>query len=123
MLGNLFTYTIHLHGTLAANATGNIKLPVAASLISVAACGSNANNGLLDVGTSADRDGILSAVDIGDSNTPTEYDRADWDGALATAGDPYHFDKGSILAWDLDYDGASGTAAANVTLTLTFLEG
>lgn len=123
MLGNLFTYTLQFHGTLAANTVANIKLPVAATLYAVSACGSNANNGLLDVGTSADRDGILSAVDIGDSSTPTEYDRADWDGALATAGDPYHFAKGDICTCDLDFDGAAGTAAANVTITLTFLEG
>ncbi len=119
-MNNLLVYTFHLHGTLAANAKGNIKLPCQASLVKVAACGSNANNGLLDVGTSADRDGILSAVDIGDSDTPTEYDRTDWDGALATVGNPYPFAEGDICAWDLDFDGASGTAAANVTLTITF---
>lgn len=123
MLGNIFTHSVHLHGTLAANATGNFKLPVNATLIAVSLTGSGANDAILDVGTSADRDGILADAACGDSNSPNEYDRSDWTGALATAGNPHPFAKGDILAWDLDFDGAGGTAAANVTIAFTFLEG
>jgi len=123
MQGMHFTYSVHLHGTLAANARGEFILPFNAELIAVSVGNSAATDALLDVGTSADRDGILSAVAVGDSGTPTEYEFNDWDGALATAGVPFRFNKGDILAWDLDFDGASGTAAANASIVFTFSEG
>lgn len=126
MQGMLFTIAVHLHGTLAANATGNFKLPKAATLIAVSASASNAASSTLEVGTSADRDGILDAVAVGQSNVPTEWNaqHASWAGALVTAGQTgYTFAKGDILAWDLDFDGAAGTAGQNVALLFTFLEG
>jgi hypothetical protein len=123
MQGLHFTLAFNYHGTMAANARGEFILPFPASLVAVSVGNSAATDGTLDVGTSADRDGILSAVAVGDSGTPTEYEYNDWDGALATAGVPYHFAKGDILAWDIDYDGSGGTAAANLTLVFTFSEG
>lgn len=121
MLGNPFTYSVHLHGTLAANARGEYLLPFDAALVAVSISNSAATNATLEVGTSADRDGILDAVDCGDSGTPNEFDAADWNGALAVAGVPHWFEKGTILAWDLDYDGSAGTAAANCSIVFTFL--
>jgi hypothetical protein len=108
---------------LAANARGEYILPFSAELIAVSVGNSAATDGILDVGTSADRDGILSDKDVGDSGTPTEYEFNDWNGALATAGVPFRFNKGDILAWDLDFDGAAGTAAANCSIVFTFSEG
>jgi len=121
MLGNYFTYSVHLHGTLAANARGEYLLPVDAALVAVSASNSAATDATLEVGTSVDRDGILDAVACGDSGTPNEFDAADWNGALAVAGVPHWLEKGTIFTWDLDFDGAAGTAAANASLVFTFL--
>ena len=123
MDGMRFTYSVHLHGTLAANGRGEFALPCGATLMAVSVGGSNANNGQLDVGTAADRDGILDGVDIGDSGTPVAFGPQQFNGALADGRSGYHFARGDVLAWDLDFDGAAGTAAANVSLVFTFLEG
>ncbi len=71
MLGNLFTQTIHVPGTLAANIAVKFILPVDVKLIHVSACGSNANSGILDIGPSTDTDGYLDGVSIGDSDVPS----------------------------------------------------
>ena len=126
MQGMTFTIAVHLHGTLAANATGNFILPCAAHLVAISASASNAASSTLEVGTSADRDGIIDALTVGVSNTPIEWTptHASWAGALVTAGGSgYKFAKGDILAWDLDFDGAAGTAGQNVSILFTFREG
>src|SRR6266545_2876694 len=81
MQGLRFTYSAHLHGTLAANARGEFKLPCAASFVGVSVGGSNANDAKLDLGTSIDRDGILAQKDCGDSGTPNAYTISDFNGA------------------------------------------
>lgn len=123
MRGLHFTYSVHLHGTLAANARGEYILPMDCSLIAVSTSNSAATDATLECGTSADRDGILDAVAVGDSGTATEFEFNDWNGALATAGRPYHMVAGTIFTWDLDFDGSAGTAAANCSLVFTFSEG
>lgn len=123
MQGQRFTVSVHIHGTLAANASGEFKLPCDASLVHVSISNSAATDGILDLGTSADPDGILADAAIGDSNTPNIFEAADWTGALATAGSPYHMVKGTIIDWDIDFDGSAGTAAANLMMVLTFTEG
>jgi len=115
--------TFNLHGTLAANARGEFILPCGATLEAVSISNSAATAALLDVGISTDRNGIFSAVDCGDSGTPTLFEVADYNGALATAGEPYRAAAGTIWTYDLDFDGASGTAGANVTIVFYFLEG
>lgn len=126
MTGLMWTHTIHLPGTLAANAGGVIALPLqGARLVAVAACGANANDARLTLGTADDPDGILVAGAIGDSSTPVVFTEQQFDGALA---DPLklsapHFVKHTVLTWALDFDGAGGAAAANVDLELFFLEG
>ena len=123
MQGMRFTYSVHLHGTLAANARGEYILPCAASFVSVSTSNSAATNGTLEVGTSADRDGILDAVAVGVSGTATEFNPDNFNGALATVGNAFRLAKGTIFVWDLDFDGAAGTAAANCSLVFNFLEG
>jgi hypothetical protein len=54
---------------------------------------------------------------VGDSDAPAEYDRDDFVGAQYP-----HIPKGAIVKLTLDFDGASGTAAANATVVLTFAE-
>lgn len=118
MLGNLFTVPIHVPGTLAANINVRFILPVDAQLVHVSAVGSNANNGILDVGPSTDTDGYLDGVDIGDSNTPSEFDRDNFVGTQFA-----HITKGTIIVVTLDFDGSGGTATADFTCVLTFTEG
>ena len=123
MIGHRFTVCANYGGTLAANQRGEFKLSVDASLIHVSSCQSNAGSATLDVGTSAARTGILSAKTVGVSATPNIVEAANFNGSLATAGDAYHMVKGTIVTWDLDYDGAAATAGQNVCIVLTFTEG
>ena len=123
MDGNRFTVSIHLHGTLAANALGAFQLPCGATLEAVSACGSNVNSATLQIGTSADADGVLVAGSIGDNSVPALFSRGGFDGALVQSNQFPHFAKGAVLNWLLDFDGAAGTAAANVQIIFYFLEG
>lgn len=123
MDGMRFTVPIHLHGTLAANAQGVFQLPCAASLVEVSAAASNDSDATLQVGTSADADGLVTATAIGDSSVPVIFAPADFDGALADQASPAHLADNTIVAWVLDFDGSSGTAGQNVTILFTFLEG
>ena len=118
MLGNMFVHSIHIPGTLAANLDIRFKAPIDCQLVHVSACGSNANNGILDIGPSTDTDGYLDGVDIGDSQVPSEFERTDF------VNDQFpHITAGTIICVTLDYDGAAGTATQNFTCVLTFLEG
>lgn len=123
MQGTRFTVAVHIGGTLAANQQGVIQLPCAATLAEVSACGSNSNSATLQLGTSADADGIMTAAAIGDSSTPAVFATAEFDGALAGGVNPLHLADDTALTWLLDYDGAAGTAAQNVDMLFTFLEG
>lgn len=123
-LGNIIL--IHLHGTLSANAKGVIHVPLqGATLVEVAACGSNVNDAKLTIGPAADTDGYLVTGAIGDSSVPAVFNAANFDGALS---DPLkisapHLGKDAVLHWSLDFDGAGGTAAADVDIQVTLLEG
>jgi hypothetical protein len=119
MLGDFFTVCCHIPGTLAANAVIYFQLPFDASLAFVSAVGSNANNGILDVGPSTDTDGYVADMDIGDSGTPAVLDEAgDFEGDVFP-----HIVKDTVIVATLDYDGASGTAADDFTLVLGFTKG
>lgn len=125
MQGNHFVHSYHIAGTLAANITIYFTVPANCSLEHVSVVGSNANDATLKIGTSGDDDGYKTAAAIGDSGTPVEWDLDNFDGALLTdAGKEYpHILDGTIVVLTLDFDGAGGTAAANVTIVLTFSEG
>ncbi len=123
MDGMRYPVTIHLHGTLAANAQGYCQLPGPMTLVEIMAVAANDSAATLQVGTLASAAGIMAAAVIGDSGTPVVYGPADFDGALADGVNPLHLADNTILAWVLDFDGASGTAAQNVTIMFTLLEG
>lgn len=118
MIGTKFTHTYHVPGTLAANVAIYFTAQADCQLIHVSAVGSNANNGLLDIGPTADTDGYLDGVSIGDSNTPIEFGKADFVGTEFP-----HIVKGTVVAVSLDFDGAGGTATHDFTVVLTFTEG
>lgn len=120
-----FTHAFHIPGTLGADLNIRLTVPSNCQITHVSAVASNNSDATLAMGTSADTNGFLAAIAIGDSNTPTEFDLDDFDGALLTnAGEENPaLDDGDILVLILDHDGASGTAAADVTIVLTFTEG
>lgn len=125
MLGNHFTHTIHIPGALAANLNARFTLPFPAALVHLSAGGSNANDATIAIGDADDPDGYLTATAVGDSNVPAQFDRDDFDGALLTdpGGQLPHFAAGDTVTITVDYDGSNGTAVADLTLALTFLEG
>lgn len=118
MLGNHFVVSVVYDGTLAANKSFYWTVPVRCSLVGVSAVASNDSDATLKVGTTADDDSALAAAAIGDSGTPVVFDGDDFVGD----GLP-QFEAGTTLVLTLDYDGAAGTAAQNVNIVVTFLEG
>jgi hypothetical protein len=123
MDGHRFAVSVHLHGTLAANAQGSFVLPCGATLEAVSACGSNANGATLQIGAGDDADGILTASAIGDSGAPAQWTRGAFDGALVASGQYPHLARGATVSWLLDFDGAGGVAAADVAIVFFFQEG
>ena len=122
-MNRVFQTAFHIPGTLAANLSIKWTAPFDCQLVHVSAVGSNANDATLAVGDSTDADGFITAYAIGDSGTPVEKEAlTDFDGALADSQYP-HISNGDIIALTLDYDGAAGTAADDVTIVLTFTEG
>jgi hypothetical protein len=86
------------------------------SLVHVSAVASNDSDATLKIGTSTD-DEFLAETTIGDSRTPSEFDWGDF------VDQHPRIEDGDIVVLTLDYDGATGTAAADLTLILTFTEG
>jgi hypothetical protein len=94
-------------------------------LVHVSACASNDSDGTLTVGDSSDADEYLTSSVLGDSGTPAEYDGDDFVDSDGSSHDCYYpaINDGTVVVVTVDYDGASGTAAQNVTVVLTFVEG
>jgi hypothetical protein len=118
MQGNHFTHAIHITGTLAANVLPVFTVPADCQLEHVSASGSNANNAQIKIGTTSDDDAYMALKDVGDSDVPAEYSRADFIGAEFP-----HIIDGTVVKITVDFDGAAGTAVQNLTVTLTFSEG
>ena len=122
MDGMRFTVSVHLHGTLAANAQGGFALPCNATLEEVSAFASNNSDAVLDVGPAANGDGVIDGLTIGDA-TARLVDSSDFNGVEADGYSGVHFNKGDVITWLLDFDGAAGTAAQDVSLVFVFTEG
>jgi len=120
-----FVQAFHIPGTLTAGLDIRFIAPSNCTLRHVSAVASNDSDATLALGTSADENGFLEAAVIGDSQVPAEFELADFDGALLTeAGKDYpRISDGDVVVLTLDHDGAAGTAAADVTIVLTFAEG
>jgi hypothetical protein len=119
MQGTHFPITVHVPGTLAANVSVVFQFPFDVQLVQVSAVGSNANNGLLDIGSSADADLYLDNKDLGDSSAPAVFDKpSDFVGSVFP-----HIVAGTIIIVALDFDGAAGTATHDFTAVLIFTEG
>jgi len=116
----VFQTAFHVPGTLSAALDIKWTAPFDCTLIHVSAVGSNSNTGTLEVGTSADANGYITSFSIGDSGVPVEKEAlADFDGALAGSQYP-RISDGDIIALALTL---GGTAPADFTCVLTFLEG
>ncbi|MGD2079028.1 MAG: hypothetical protein PVH18_11640 [Chloroflexota bacterium] len=119
MQGNRNVLCFHVPGTLAANldirwtacADGRIK--------HISAVASNDSDATIIVGDSGDTNEYLTSSTIGDSQVPKEFDVDDWASTNPTAS----FKKGDVIVVTIDYDGAGGTAADDLTLVITTLEG
>ena len=87
MYANTVQHTVHLHGTLGANASGVIPSwsNTGAKLLEVAACSSNAGDATLKIGNATDDDAYLKAKAIGVSSEPEWFTVEDFDGDLADA--------------------------------------
>lgn len=125
MDGNRYAVAFHYPGTLSADISGAFTLPTGMALSHVSATAENDSDATLAIGDAGDADGVLTAATIGDSGTPKEFTASDFDGALVDSGPtPYHYDNDDReVHFTLDYDGATGTAAQDVVLVFTFLEG
>jgi hypothetical protein len=119
MLGNHIIWSFHVPGTLAANVAVRFAVPVDCRVTHISAVAGNDSDATMTFGVSTDTDSILAATTIGDSGVPGVFDRADWAAANETA----ELAKGDIAVLTVDYDGASGTAAVDLTVTITALEG
>lgn len=119
MLGNHIVWSFHVPGTLAANVNVRFAVPVDCRASHISAVASNDSDATMTFGVSTDTDSILASTTIGDSNVPAEFDRDDWASTNETA----ELAKGDIAVLTVDYDGSSGTAAADLTVIITALEG
>ena len=118
MQGLRFTYSVHLHGTLSADAGGEFKLPCAASLVAVSFGCAGAAAATVDFGPSTDADGIGNDKAVGQSGVPNLFEAADFNGALMDQAAPYHFAKGDILTWTITH-----ASAVDTSLVFVFTEG
>lgn len=118
MQGTKIQVAFHIPGTLAANIAIAYKTPFPMTLEHVSAVSSNDSDATLAIGNTTTAGAYLVACVIGDTLVPVESGKA------AFVGTEYpHIPKGTVMKLDLDFDGAAGTAAANVTIILTFSEG
>jgi hypothetical protein len=117
MQGSIFTQSFHIPGTLSANLDIEWKIPFDCQLLHVSWDNSANSNGTITLGNSSTADAYLTTTGIG-NNTVVTKSKADFVG-----GEYPHILKDTVFVIGVDYDGSSGTAAANLTIVLTFAEG
>ncbi len=119
MQGTRFAVSYHTGGTLAANQTVIFKFPFDVQLISVSAANTAATDALVDVGKTAALEAYVKDMAVGDSSVAAVLDEAgDFEGDVFP-----HIVADTNIIVSVDYDGAAGVAAANLTLVLVFSEG
>ena len=114
-----FAHTIVVPGTLSAPVQYTATMPSACTIQQVSMVQSNAGNGRAKMGLSTDDDTFLIYTEMGQTNVPVVLeDEADFRSSVRP-----HLAAGDILKFYIDHDGASGTAADDVTVVITFTEG
>ncbi len=119
MQGHRLLLPFHIPGTLTANIVITFVLPFDCRVKHVGACASNDSDATLILGVSGDTSSILEAAVIGDSSVPVEKVQSDFASANPTG----KLSKDEILVITVDFDGSTGTAANDLTVLLTLLEG
>ena len=108
-------------GTLTANVDFSFVAPFDMQLVKVSAICDASTSFILDIGENdtPDLDAYLDGVTVtGDATDGTEYTESDF------VNDQHpHIAAGTDVIVSVDYDGGAGTAAANVSILLTFSEG
>lgn len=105
----MLTTSYHITGTLAANATIVDEFPYPVTYLGTKATGSNTNDATLAVSGGA----TIAATAIGDGSDPVYLQPSS----------PTAVAKDTAITFTLDFDGAAGTAAANVTIINNYLVG
>lgn len=118
MQGHRNVHSFHVPGTLTANITITWTAPHDGRIKHVSSCASNDSDATLMLGISTDTNSILTAAVIGDSGTPVEKTVSNFASTNPTGA----FTKGQILVCTVDFDGAAGTAADDLTVVITTLE-
>ncbi len=119
MQGHRNVLCFHVPGTLSANLDIRWAAAFDGRVKHISAVTSNDSDATMIFGVSTDTDEILASTTIGDSGIPSEFDHDDWASTNPTA----EFSKGEVLVLTVDYDGSSGTAADDLTVVITLLEG
>lgn len=120
MQGDRIIIPVHIPGTLAANISVLFQAVKAMTLVAVQSVQTVADtDATFTLGTSASAAAYLTAKDVGDNSVPTVLDdRTDFVGEQFP-----HIAAGTVIALAVDFDGAGGTAAANLTILMEFEEG
>ena len=114
-----FTQTIVVPGTLTGPIDYIAAVPSACTIQHLSMVQSNAGDGRVKMGTSADDDIFFTYINMGQSGTPVQLQGAtDFRNYVLP-----HLTAGDILKLHVDHDGALGTAADDVTIVITFTEG
>jgi len=112
----VYSHTIFLGPTLAANHTVVFTMPFAATLVAVSHVNSTANAGKIDIGTTSDADAYLDDQSVGVSDTPVvESAMSDFVGSQFP-----HIPKDTVVKVTIT-DHASHMA--NVAVVMWFAEG
>lgn len=120
-----FAHMIHVPGALGANLVCTFTAPSPCQLVHVSAVSSNDSDATLIIGDSTDNDEYLTSTTIGDSGTPSEFDGDDFVDIAGNTHTRYYprISDGTVVIVTIDFDGSSGTAAEDLTIVLTFVEG
>jgi hypothetical protein len=96
-----------------------VRLAGGCRLAGVSAVAGNESAAMLAIGVAGDPEAILAPAAIGRGGVPALFGPADW-AATNPAG---RLRAGDVLVVTVDYDGAGGMPAQDVTVELVVLEG
>jgi hypothetical protein len=120
MQGHRIMLPIHVPGTLSANLSIVLQMPFAARILEVSASQSNNGDATLAVGAGSDGStATIAAFAVGDSSVPVVKTVADF----ATTNPQGKLANNDYLKLTVDYDGAGGTAANDLSILITLIEG
>ena len=114
----IFTLPFAQEGALSGDWVIQFEFPFDVQLLGFCSYSTNDNDATIKVGTDSDDDAYYTAAVVGDDGDTKTVSRTD------LVGDQYpHIDKETEITITIDYDGAAGTAAEDLTLVFYFTEG